>query len=172
MVTIKRLMVTLCLLTFAVECIATDLIISAVEILGYGTVEFRSTKSRIGHSNESMAVDGVDGVRLLNHTSEIPGVLSTEFGILYKINSTPKGALFEVTSVIRFPDGGLIDEKGKVYEQTTETFRIPIGETSFYGFGFDEPWEIIPGKWVIQIWHKNSRLVQKTFNILPLESVQ
>lgn len=170
--TMKRLIVTLCLVIIAAECAATDLLITAVEMLGYGIVETRSSKTRIGYSNESMRVDGVDRVRFLAHTADIPGVLGTEFGIQYKVNSTPKGALFEVSSVILFPEGGLIDEKGKVYKQATETFKIPIGERAFYGFGFDEPWEIVPGKWVIQIWHKKSRLVQKTFNVLPQESSQ
>lgn len=169
-ITMKRLIVTLALVMIAAECAATDLVISAVEILGYGIVETRPSKSRIRYSKEFIRVDGVTNVRFLEHTADIPGVLGTEFGVQYKINSTPKGALFEVSSVILFPKGGLIDEKGKVYKQATETFKIPIGERAFYGFGFDEPWEIVPGKWVIQIWHKNARLVQKTFNILAPEA--
>jgi hypothetical protein len=168
----KKLLAALCLTIITVECVATDFIISAVEILGYGTVEFRSSKSRLGYSKESMPVDAVEGVRFKDVTSDIPGALGTEFGVQYRINSSPKGMPIEVTSVILFPEGGLIDEKGKVYEQATETFKIPIGERSFYGFGFDEPWEIKPGKWVIQIWHNDSRLMQKTFNVLPQESAE
>jgi hypothetical protein len=168
----KQLIFALCLTIISLECAATDFVISAVEILGYGIVESRSSKSRIGYSKESIAIDAVEDIRLLQHTSDIPGVLGTEFGMLYKINSTPKGAQFQVTSVIKFPEGGLTDEKGKVYEQATETFNVAIGERSFYCFGFDEQWEIVPGKWVFQIWHKNSRLAQRTFNVLPQESSQ
>jgi hypothetical protein len=166
-VPMKMLSITLCLVIASIECAASDIVISAIEILGYGTVEFRSGKTRLGHSKESIPVDGIEGVRFLDVTSDIPGVLGTEFGLQYRVNSTPKGRPFEVTSIILFPEGGLTDEKGKVYKQATETFSIALGERTFYGYGFDEPWEIVPGKWVIQIWHNKSRLVQKTFNVLP-----
>ena len=168
----KQLIFALCLTIITLECTATDFVISAVEILGYGVVESRSSKTRIGYTKESIAVDAVEGIRLLEHTSDIPGVLGTEFCMLYKINSTPKGAQFEVSSVIIFPEGGLTDKKGKVYAQATETFNVAIGKKSFYCFGFDEQWEIVPGKWVFQIWHKKSRLAQRTFNVLPQESAQ
>ncbi len=166
---IERLMVAVCTGLIAVQCIADDLLVSAVEVLGYGIVKTQSGRNRIGFSNESIAVDAIDGFRFLAHTSDIPATLGTEFGLQYRVNSTPKGALFEVNSVVLFPEGGLVDRKGKVYKQATETFKIPIGEPSFYGFGFDEPWEIVPGKWVIQIWHNNSRLLQRTFNVVPPE---
>jgi len=168
----KRLIIALYIALVSTNSVADDFFISAVEILGYGIVETHGSKSGIGYSKESIRVDAVSGVRLLEPTSSIPGVLGTQFGMLYKINSTPRGQPIEVTSVIIFPEGGLKDRKGKVYERSTETFNVAIGERSFYCFGFDEPWEIVPGKWTFQIWHKDARLAQKSFNVLPEESAQ
>ena len=144
---------------------ATDLFVSAVEVLGYGVVESRISKSRMGFSKESMAVDGVDNVRFVTLSRDIPGVLGTKFGLQYRINSTPKGAMFEVSSIIIFPPGGLVNKQGKVFEQASETFEVPVGEQLFYGFGFDEEWEIVPGEWKIQIWHNNARMIERKFNI-------
>jgi len=32
--------------------------------------------------------------------------------------------------------------------------------------GLDEPWEVVPGEWVFEIWYKDARLIRKTFSVV------
>ncbi len=142
--------------------------VRAVEIVAYGIFTARET-TRLGPSTaQAPAADGVKGVTFSeNYTSEIPAVLGTTFGIQYLINSSPKGGRIKVTCVIVFPEGGLVDRRGRIYKKSTEKITTFIGRKTLYGYGFDEPWELVPGEWTFQIWHNDVRLAQKTFTVLP-----
>jgi hypothetical protein len=164
--------VAICCVIFANHLHAADLFVNAVEVLGYGIIEAHTSQPAMARSRESILVDGVEHIRFVKQTSEIPAQLGTEFGVQYRVNTTPKGSLLKIHTVVVFPEGGLTDDKGRVYEKSTESFNITIGEKSFYGFGFDEPWEMVPGKWVIQIWHKQSRLMERSFNVRLPEDIQ
>ncbi len=145
----------------------TTTLVRAVEIVGYGIYTARE-KVRVQPSTaDAPGADGVKGVTFTEYTTEIPAVLGTSFGIQYLINSSPKGGGMKVTCVILFPDAGLVDPRGRIYKKSTETITSRIGRKSLYGYGFDEPWELVPGEWVFQIWHKGARLAQKKFTVLP-----
>jgi hypothetical protein len=49
---------------------------------------------------------------------------------------------------------------------------VNLGEKNFYGFGFDKPWEIIPGEWKFEIKHNDAVLAQKTLVVLDPEPNQ
>lgn len=139
--------------------------VRAVEIVGYGMFTARETTRLHASTARALAVDGVKGVTFTKYTTEIPAVLGTTFGIQYVINTTPKGGGFKVTCVILFPEPGLVNPRGRTYKKSTEKITTLIGKKSLYGYGFDEPWELVPGEWVFQIWHKDIRLAQKKFNV-------
>lgn len=148
----------------------TSIRVRAVEIVGYGIVTVRVTKRDKPTTATSLGKDSVKGITFIEYTTKIPSILGTTFGIQYLINSSPKGSGFPVTCVILFPEGGLVDPRGRTYRKSSEKLTITIGKKTFYGYGFDEPWEMVPGEWVFQVWHKEMRLAQKKFTILPPET--
>lgn len=143
---------------------AEDLLISAVEITGYGLFEGISER-RTPYSGTSVAADNVRNVEFIKFTQEVPGELKTNFGLQYVVNTTPKGSQFPVTQVIRFPEGGLRQPGGRLYKKSEEDKKIQIGEPVLHGFGFDERWEIVPGEWVFEVWHRKAMLLRKTFTV-------
>lgn len=143
----------------------TAMRVRAVEIVGYGIFTARETTRVQASTARALAADGVKGVTFTKYTTEIPAVLGTTFGIQYLINGTPKGAGFKVISVILFPEPGLVNPRGRTYRKSTEETTTLIGKKSLYGYGFDEPWELVPGEWIFQIWHNDVRLAQKKFNV-------
>lgn len=92
-------------------------------------------------------------------------IMGTEFGIEYKINTKPKNRPIAVTTIIRFPEPGLKQPRGRTYLVSRETQRKAIGEPHLHGYGFDEEWEMVPGEWVFEVWHKKAKLVSKTFTV-------
>lgn len=151
----------------AMQLYATDLQVSAVELVGYGIFEASPTQRRAPFRATAPAADGVENVYFVDFTTEIPAELGTGFGVQYVINSTPKGGEIDVVNVIRFPGEGLQPPNGRTYTESREHRRIKVGYRDFYGYGFDRPWEMIPGEWVFEVWHHNARLLRKKFTVLP-----
>ncbi len=144
----------------------TDVQIRAAEIVGYGIFESKTTSRAAGFRSMAPAADAVKGVRFTRFTNEIPGELGTGFGFQYVINSSPRGGRLSVTNIIRFPGEGLKQPGGRAYTVSEEDREIRIGERDFYGYAFDEAWEIIPGDWVFEVWHDDARLIRKTFTVV------
>ena len=144
----------------------TELQVSVAEILNYGVFVTEYTAGRKGFSDKAVAADTVFGVKFTEQTTTIPAELGLNFGFEYSLNTTPKGKSIPVRSVIRFPEPGLSQPGGKTYHKSVEKKIIRIGHGSLHGYGFDEPWEMIPGQWQFEIWHGDVRLIRKTFTVV------
>jgi len=146
---------------------ATDLQVRAAELVGYGIFDSKPVGTRARATSKAYSSDGVSRIHFTEFTSEIPGELGVNFGIQYIVNTTPKGRPMLVRQVIRFPEGGLQMPGGRHYTESVQKGQITIGKKAFYGFGFDEPWEIIPGDWYIEIWHGPAKVISKKFTVVP-----
>jgi hypothetical protein len=45
-----------------------------------------------------------------------------------------------------------------------------IGETIYSGFEFDDPWELVPGIWTIQLWQGTRLLTEQRFNVVARQN--
>lgn len=162
----NRLISTILLLGLTTGAFATDIVVRAAEISGYGIFDASSTvaKSR-SFTATSMAKDDVRGVRFLKYTTDIPAELGVNFGFQYVINSSPRGKPIQVTSVLKFPEAGLRHPGGRLYLESRDTHPVIIGRKALHGYGFDEEWEMVPGTWIFELWYRNVRLIKKTFNV-------
>ncbi len=147
----------------------TDLQIQAAQIVGYGIFKTASQTNYRGFTRNAVAADSVRGVQFTDFTNEIPGVLGTNFGFEYVLNTSPRGKKMRVRSIIKFPEPGLKTPRGKVYKESVETKEVVIGPRNLHGYGFDEEWEIVPGEWVFEVWYKNARIIRKTFTVVAAE---
>lgn len=149
---------------------AEDTFINAAETLAYGTFSSSGVKHfAVAATDDAPPVDSVSKYRFESFTNRIPMVLGTEFGLEYQINTKPKGQPISITTIIRFPEPGLKEPGGKRYSTSTERRRASIGEPQLHGYGFDESWELVPGEWVFEVWHKKAKLVSKTFTVYEPE---
>jgi hypothetical protein len=153
-------------MSLANVALAADVLIRAAEIVGYGIFDTSSSVSERGFSSSSLAKDNVRGVRFLEYTTDIPGKLGTNFGFQFIVNSTPIGKAIRVTTVIKFPEQGMQQPKGRHYAESRDTHEVILGQKSLHGYGFDEEWEIVPGTWVFELWYRDARLIKKTFTVL------
>ncbi len=146
-----------------------EVVIRAAELTAFGVFEEYGKRFERGYSKSGPGTDSLKYVRFVDYNDMIPGELGISFGIQYVIHSSPRGKPFRVTGVITYPGDGLVTPTGAVYKDSEEDMEIRLGEKNFYGFGFDEPWEIIPGEWLFQIKHKETVLAQKTLIVLEPE---
>ena len=140
-----------------------DTLITAAQVTAYGIFTSTSQGRRKGYSDNAPPADGVDNIRFIEITNQIPAVDGLQFGMQYLVNTDRKGKPLNVTAVIKFPEPGLIQPGGRTYKESRETQKIVIGEETHYGYGFDEAWEKVPGEWVFEIWYKKARLIRQRF---------
>lgn len=162
----KRLLLLSCWLLVAGASAQTELLVGPVEIVGYGIFDPRYSGSVSSSTDERIGVEGVDGGRFTHFTTTVEAQPERVFGIQYVINSEPRGAMFEVIQVIEIPGDGIRTPRGRVYKRMRDKVDVEIGKKVFFGYGFDEPWEIVPGQWKIQLWHKTYKLAEQRFNVV------
>jgi len=146
--------------------VQADVLVRAAEITAFGVFEERGRVFERGYTATAPGTDSLEQVRFVGFDRQIAGEVGTSFGIEYIVHSRPKGRPMQVTAIILYPEAGLISPAGDVYHRSEETMYIKPGEENFYGFGFDEPWEIVPGEWTFQIRYKQAIIARKTFTVL------
>lgn len=146
------------------------MVVNVAEIHGYGIFEARRTHSHSAFSKKTVASDIVSGIHFTAATTRIPARLGVNFGFQYSINSTPNGQKLPIRSIIHFPKAGLQQPDGKHYRESVERKQVVLGQPDLHGYGFDETWEMVTGEWVFEIWHKDTRLIRKTFTVFTEEA--
>jgi len=116
-----------------------------------------SKYSQIGHHSFVKDVD------LLFVTDTINGEIGTHFGIEYMVK-TPFDTSLNIKKVWIFPDK-MIGENGKKYYQLKRDLTIDTNASLFTSYGFDNDFEIIPGKWILRLYCNSKLLYEKIFII-------
>jgi hypothetical protein len=103
--------------------------------------------------------------KLTHAGAKVAALLGNMFGIGRLIRGRPESALVDahvkvIHPPITNPETGvttMVDE----WDQTTF-----IGIVRFDGWSFLEPWTMVPGKWTIQLFHADRKLVEQTFEVV------
>ena len=123
-----------------------------VEVLDYGiyTVEVQSSK-----------------VRLAEATTTVRAERGVEFGIRYKIDGAPVGTAVPLTEVTIFPSPGMRPPTASHPVRSAKSPTKPrIGEVSYTGYRLEDPWELLPGVWIIQLWYGDRKVAQESFTVI------
>ena len=138
--------------------------IQRVEVLDYGiyTVDVKSSH----RDSQGISQNVSTNVRLAKATITVPAKKGVEFGIRYKIDGAPVGTTVSLREVTVVPSPGLQPPTASqpIYTSTTMT-KSKIGEVSFSGYRLDDPWELLPGVWVIQLWYRDRKLAEQNFTV-------
>lgn len=108
---------------------------------------------------------------VVQQTTVIPAQPGLCFGIHYTILGAPLGARVNITIVDRFPGKGLADPtKRALLQADSQVVERFVGQRSYHGYRFENPWELAPGPWTFEIWAGGRRLATQTFDIVPQQS--
>lgn len=159
-------------LSLAIAAAATNTIapVSAeagptITVREFGRYETRRTGIR--HKavrTASGAVHPVARRKLVQRTAKIFGQPGRSFGIEIDMNGFPAGA---VTLTIRTVHPPLTNPKtGKTTRISEYDWPVSSRRKVYFGFTFDDGWEIAEGAWTIQIVYKGKMLAEKKFQIV------
>ncbi len=135
--------------------------VRSIEIVEYGiyTADITSTE-RLPNGLESNTLANICHVAT---SMTVPAKLGVHFGFRYRVDGASAGQVVEIRKVVQFPTS--ITPRGTqrpvaAYEHTS---KRQVGATSFTGYGFDHPHELVQGSWTFQIWHEQRKHAELVF---------
>jgi hypothetical protein len=160
----RKVFLTLCLALLAVDASAAT---SGPKVTVREFGRYETTRSGIKHKAARTASGTVHPVarrRLVQRTAEIFGQPGRSFGIEIDMDGFPLGA---VRLTIRTLHPPLTNPKtGKTTRISEYDWPVSSRRKVYFGFTFDDGWEIAEGPWTIQIHYRGKLLAEKKFKIL------
>jgi hypothetical protein len=123
---------------------------------------------KIKESPETIqGVQGTAKLGIAEKTDQITAVKGLSFGISYVVTGVPKNADYVLDKVVIHP--AMKTPVGK--EITSQEFKIrgkssdqgTIARTT--GYEFTDEFEMVHGKWKIQLWYNGKKLVEQDFDV-------
>ena len=145
--------------------------ITGAEIVEYGVFEKIASQGLLDAPN---ALDGkIHGViegKLVESTTTIKASIGTSFGIRVKLLGEPDGKM--ITCGFRWIHPKMTDPgSGHSSEGDQWESQPRINHPRYTGYTFDNDWELVPGKWTIQVLYGGKVLTEKTFNVVVTPSM-
>ncbi len=64
------------------------------------------------------------------------------------------------------PNPGFLESGKPPLKRIDRTDNGVIGDTTYVSYGFDDPWELVPGPWILEIWSGDRKLTSQTFTVV------
>ena len=140
--------------------------IQRIDITEYGIYRAHVTNeiSALGTPTGTVAL--VNEIKLVQATTTVPARLGVSFGIRFKIVGR-KGGSVNLKMVTLIPQPGIRNPKTGNTSVRSEYLRTKkINSVHYSDYSFDSPWEIVAGKWTLEIWDGNRKLASQSFNVV------
>jgi hypothetical protein len=102
----------------------------------------------------------------IKETSRIPATLGVRFGFDFEVTGlTPEPVELRAITIyppIHRPDGSVATSHEFPYPPFTP---VDGRVATSFGFGFDKDYELVPGKWTMQIWRGDKMIVERAFEV-------
>lgn len=161
-------MVTACFLLLGLWCgaYAQEARVERIDIVGKGIYQIAVGKLAPEKQTPTGVAASVANETKIQDTTTVPAKIGLEFGIQYLIVGAPKGAQVPIRIVNVYPPPGLKNPNSKEPIRRAEIVRNKtVGDVIYAGYGFENAWEIVPGTWTIELWHKDRKLAQQSFTV-------
>jgi hypothetical protein len=109
----------------------------------------------------------VNNIQLVEATNTIPVQLGVKFGFRFTLLGTPQDARVTIRQVTIYPSKGVISPKKGMLRTNAFESTLQIGMSGqFAGYDVDDPWELVPGIWTIQLWIGDRKLAERSFTVV------
>ena len=112
------------------------------------------------------AVQELRDVRLSPAPPAASARVGVGFGVRFRTFGARDGERAMLRSVWKIPPPGIVNPNdGKTYLESAADFATTIGTNHLRGYTFEQPWEVVPGTWTLEIWQGDRKLLEKSFEI-------
>ena len=153
----------------AVSASASAQHVEAIDVLWSGTYDVGETKEIEDPSSPMGRRFIAGGIEPLLEAHRIPATLGTRFGVGFVPRGEPQGARAPVHALWRFPDRGLHnpETRATTFEWKIALESCTIGRSPYclIGYPLRHPWELVPGRWTLEIWSGARKLAERSFEL-------
>jgi hypothetical protein len=140
--------------------------VERIDVTNFGIYEVEFTKERESKTEPPRSWEVVTKFRNIKTTTTIPARLCISFGFEYRIVGTPIDAQSGIRMITRFPNQGMRNpETRQTVYQTEAVVDRAVGRQHFRSYTLDKAWELVPGVWTFELWHKNRKLAEQSFTL-------
>lgn len=141
--------------------------VERIDIVDAGTYSITPGEETADPNTPTGKITAVDKVENIDPSTTVKGAIGTEFGFRYRVVGEPADAEVTLDMVYTYPPPGLADpEETAPIPETRFARQKKIGETVYLGYGFENPWEIVPGTWTFTISYQGRKLAEKSFTVV------
>ena len=140
--------------------------IDRVEVTAKGIFETEGGKRANERGSATGSYVEVTNPKLVSAMTRTNVAQNLEIGIQFTVHGSPKGTPVQLRIVHIFPTQGLRNPETSLTFYREEYFNtVVIGEPSYQGYKLEREWEVVPGTWVLQIWHEDRKLADQSFTL-------
>jgi len=100
----------------------------------------------------------------IKETETLSPTLMTSFGIAYRVHGQPEGGRTKLK--VQYFHPPLTNPKTGETKTVDEIKKYSkVNEVDTVAWIFEEQWEIVPGEWIIRIFHDNELMIEKSFMV-------
>jgi hypothetical protein len=137
------------------------------KLVDYGIFKGASERTIKGDSSGAGGKVELGGsIKLVKKTDRIPAVLGTKFGIKFYLPVELRKNEIVLKYVFLLP--GIKDPKtGKIQDRIEVPGKYDGGADgmAYMFYDFTDAWELVPGRWIFQVFHDEDKLLEKTFTV-------
>jgi hypothetical protein len=138
--------------------------IDRIDVVDYGiyTVQEQNCK------RDEQGIQRCDraDVRHAVTTLKVPAQPGIQFGMRYRVVGAPVGAPVTIKRVWLLPAPGFVQPGKEPIHRLERADATTVGATLLAQYGFDDPWELIPGAWTQEFWNGDRKLLTRTFTVV------
>jgi hypothetical protein len=140
--------------------------VTGAEIIDYGILKkIKSEGVLDAPDSVTGKANNVIASQLVQSTATVKATVGTTFGIFVKLVGEPNGTV--ITSHFRCIHPKLTDPvSGRSSESDAWESPRPIGTPRYVSYTFDHEWELVSGKWTIQVLQDGRVIAEKTFDVV------
>jgi Domain of unknown function (DUF3859) len=140
--------------------------IERVVIVEAGLLEARKVDQVATPGTASGTTSVLDTVVFYESSRQVPARIGVQFGVRYRIIGAPDGQEATIRVKWLVPEPGMRNPVTGVATREDEAAEtVVVGTDRLAGYRFGQPWEIVPGKWTLELWSGNRQLAGVTFTV-------
>jgi len=112
----------------------------------------------------SLTKGNMDKLKIRIKSDKVIADIGTSFGIRYRLKGDTRENIV-ITTRILTPGLKKPDSQGETIMMEEWEDNRAVGEDSYEGFIFLDDYQLVPGKWTIQLFHEERKLAEKDFEI-------
>ncbi len=138
--------------------------VKGIEITEYGI--YAVDKSNCQRDAQGIERCERSNIRHAATTWTVPMGIGVEFGLRYRVRGAPAGAKLTIKRVWILPKPGFRPPKGSAIDHLDREDIVTIGGDTLVTYGFDDPWELVPGRWSMKFYYGSRLIGERQFTMV------